>query len=44
MGFLCNVFMLKGALSHDRIVYSRFLDKKYENAMQMKEGEVQYSV
>ncbi len=42
MGFLCNVFMLKGALSHDRIVYSRFLDKKYENAMQMKEGEVQY--
>ncbi|AUS98148.1 hypothetical protein CDQ84_14885 [Clostridium thermosuccinogenes] len=39
---ICNISMLKGALLHDRIISSRFLDKEYKKAMALDEGEVQY--
>jgi len=42
MHLFCAVFMLKGALYHDRVVLGRFLDKEYQKAMEMDVGEVQY--
>lgn len=42
LGLICNIYMLKGALLHDRIISSRFLDKEYKKAMELNEGEVQY--
>lgn len=42
LSFVCNVFMLKGALKHDRIIFSRFLDKKYSKIIEMEMGDVQY--
>lgn len=37
-----EVLMFKYALVHDRYVLGRFLDKKYEDVIKIKEGEVQY--
>lgn len=42
LGYLCNIVMIKHALIHDRKVISRFLDKKYNKAMEMSAGEAQY--
>ncbi|QSX05751.1 ABC transporter ATP-binding protein [Sedimentibacter sp. zth1] len=39
---VCKITMLKGALAHDRILYARFLNKEYRNAMKLEAGEVQY--
>ncbi len=37
---LCNFCMLSGALRHDRIILSRWLDKRYLSAVQTDVGEV----
>ncbi|MCD8048356.1 MAG: hypothetical protein LUG52_01920 [Clostridia bacterium] len=42
LDYLCNVILIKHALRHDKKVISRFLDKKYNKAMEMNVGEVQY--
>ncbi len=42
LDYLCNVILIKHALLHDKKVISRFLDKKYNKAMEMNVGEVQY--
>ena len=42
IGMVGEIFMFSNALKHDRIVYSRFLDKSYREAMMIEEGEVQY--
>ncbi len=42
LGYLCNTMLIKHALLHDKKVISRFLDKKYNKAMEMDVGEVQF--
>ncbi|MFU0800434.1 MAG: ABC transporter ATP-binding protein/permease [Xylanivirga thermophila] len=42
IGLFCNINMFKGSLTHDRLLYGRFLDKEYDKAMRMNAGEVQY--
>lgn len=37
-----NVFMLKYALLHDRMVFSRFFDKEYSKILELDAGEMQY--
>lgn len=42
IGMLGEVVMFINCLRHDRLVYARFLDKKYEEAMKIDEGEAEY--
>lgn len=37
-----NVLMLKKTLVHDRAIMSRFLEKKYQNAMELGVGDIEY--
>jgi len=41
LSYLCNMLMLRQALKHDRKVMSRFLQKKYNDAMKLDVGEAQ---
>lgn len=42
INLVANIFMLKNALSHDRMVRRRFFDKKYEDVSGIEEGEALY--
>lgn len=42
VGMLGEVVMFINTLRHDRMVYARFLDKKYEEAIKIDEGEAEY--
>ena len=37
-----EVVMFRNCLQHDRLIYSRFWDKKYEEAIKIEEGEAEY--
>lgn len=39
--YVSNVLMLKYSLKHDRVIYSRFLDKKYDDIKKMDVNTVQ---
>lgn len=39
--YISNVLMLKYSLKHDRVIYSRFLDKKYDDIKKMDVNTVQ---
>lgn len=39
---LGEVVMFTNCLQHDRLIYNRFWDKKYEEAIQIEEGEAEY--
>lgn len=42
IGLVGEVLMFSNALRHDRLIFGRFFDKTYAEAMRIEEGEVQY--
>ena len=42
ISMLGEVVMFINCLRHDRLVYAHFLDKKYEEAIKIDEGEAEY--
>lgn len=44
IGLIGEVIMLHNSLKHDRFILERFFSKKYEKAMEIQEGEVQYRI
>ncbi|MBE5818959.1 MAG: ABC transporter ATP-binding protein [Clostridiales bacterium] len=41
-GTLKEIFLFNSALQHNRMIYSRYLNKKFEDAQQFTQGEVEY--
>ncbi len=42
LGMIGEVLQFKCSLTHDRMIYGRYLDKKYREATAIPDGEVQY--
>lgn len=42
IGMIGEIIMFDNCLKHDRIILGRFLDKEYEEAMRIPEGEAQH--
>lgn len=42
LGTIGEVLLFQNSLTHDRMIYGRYLDKKYREATAIPEGEVQY--
>ena len=41
-GTLKEILLFNSALKHNRMIYARYLNKRYKDAQQFSEGEVQY--